>query len=92
MELRTNTGFSGINYLQCFVQSYCFINSKHKQTNDLFKYGILKDEFSGCDEVARYFENDTFIYGPKMSPRLRRMRTKKDLSLRETDGLRMPRK
>ena len=47
MELRTYTGFSGINYLECFVQSYCFINSKHKQTNDLFKYGILKDEFSG---------------------------------------------
>ena len=58
MELRTNTGFSGINYLQCFVQSYCFINSKHKQTNDLFKYGILKDEFSGCDEVSVYFELD----------------------------------
>ena len=59
MELRTNTGFSGINYLQCFVQSYCFINSKHKQTNDLFKNGILKDEFSGCVEVSVYFELDT---------------------------------
>ena len=49
MELRTNTGFSGINYLQCFVQSYFFINSK---------YGILKDEFSGCVEVSVYFELD----------------------------------
>ena len=58
MELRTNTGFSGINYLQCFVQSYSFVNSKHKQTNDLFKYVILKDEFSGCDEVSVYFESD----------------------------------
>ena len=56
MELRTNTGFSGINYLQCFVQSYCFINSNNKQTNKLFKYEILKDEFSGCDEVSVYFE------------------------------------
>ena len=56
MELQTNTAFSGINYLQCFVQSYCFINSKHKQTDDLFKYGILKDKFSGCVEVSVYFE------------------------------------
>ena len=52
MELRTNTGFSGINYLQCFVQSNCFVNSKHKQTNDLYKYGIMKDDFSGCVEVC----------------------------------------
>ena len=60
MELRTNTGFSGINYLQCFVQSYCFINSNHmhKQTNDLFKYGILKDEFSGWVEVSVEFKLD----------------------------------
>ena len=49
---------SGINFLQCFVQSYCFINLKNKQTNDLFKYGILKDEFSGCVEVSVYFELD----------------------------------
>ena len=47
MELWTYTGISGINYFQCFVQSYCFINSKHKQTNDFFKNWIWNNEFSG---------------------------------------------